>query len=167
MTVEVRCASARSRSFAHELAADAERLQLAAGLARCELSLMLVGDRRIRALNRDWRGKDEATDVLSFSQLEDAGRITRAPDDPRAIAARDGAPLGDVVISVDTAIRQARELGIRPADRLRTLLIHGYLHLIGYDHERSPAEARRMFARERVLARRIREETARARPAAR
>ncbi|HEY6421369.1 MAG TPA: rRNA maturation RNase YbeY [Candidatus Binataceae bacterium] len=160
MTVEVRCASARSRAFARQLAAEAERLQHAAGLERCELSLMLVGDRRIRSLNRDWRGKDEATDVLSFSQLEDA---ERTPHHPLAIARHDGAPLGDVVISVDTALRQARELGIRPAERLRTLLIHGYLHLIGYDHERSPAEARRMFARERVLARRMRQAASQAR----
>ncbi|HTT77537.1 MAG TPA: rRNA maturation RNase YbeY [Candidatus Binataceae bacterium] len=60
--------------------------------------------------------------------------------------------LGDVVISLDTASRQALALGQSLRERLRTLLIHGVLHLIGYDHERSPAEARRMFARERELA---------------
>jgi rRNA maturation RNase YbeY len=53
---------------------------------------------------------------------------------------------------VDTARRQARRLGVAPAARMRTLLMHGVLHLLGYDHERSPAEARRMFARERELA---------------
>ena len=63
-----------------------------------------------------------------------------------------GTALGDVVISLDTARRQARRLGVAPAARLRTLLVHGLLHLLGYDHERSPAEARRMFARERELA---------------
>jgi rRNA maturation RNase YbeY len=56
------------------------------------------------------------------------------------------------VISVDTARRQARRLAVAPAARMRTLLVHGLLHLLGYDHERSPAEARRMFARERELA---------------
>jgi rRNA maturation RNase YbeY len=65
---------------------------------------------------------------------------------------RPGTALGDVVISVDTARRQARRLGVAPATRMRTLLMHGVLHLLGYDHERSPAEARRMFARERELA---------------
>ena len=63
-----------------------------------------------------------------------------------------GMPLGDVVISIDTALAQSREYGVAPAERLRTLLIHGFLHLLGYDHERSPAEARKMFARERELA---------------
>jgi rRNA maturation RNase YbeY len=65
---------------------------------------------------------------------------------------RPGTALGDVVISVDTARRQARRLGVAPDARMRTLLMHGVLHLLGYDHERSPAEARRMFARERELA---------------
>jgi rRNA maturation RNase YbeY len=61
-------------------------------------------------------------------------------------------PLGDIVISIDTALRQARQLHVTPDDRIRTLLIHGLLHLLGYDHERSASEARRMFARERELA---------------
>ena len=66
-----------------------------------------------------------------------------------------GEPVGDVVISIDTAIRQARELRVSAESRLRRLLIHGFLHLIGYDHERSAAGARRMFARERTLAAKI------------
>ncbi len=113
---------------------------------------MLVGDRVIRALNRRWRGIDRPTDVLAFSQLEERGA---PPPKPPAIVRRGDRPLGDVVISVDTALRQARELGVAPAVRLRTLLIHGFLHLIGYDHERSAADARRMFARERALARKL------------
>jgi len=151
---------------------------------------MLVDDRRIRVLNRDFRGKDESTDVLSFPQFDEAtydvasgrGRARRRrarprPDEeaaqPRALRARvtacacicaragaagDSRPpllLGDVVISVDTARRQAHALGGATAVRIRTLLIHGLLHLLGYDHERSPAEARRMFAREREYAARL------------
>ena len=109
-------------------------------LPDAELSLVLVSDRQMQALNRRWRARDRPTDVLSFSQHEGPG----------------GAPvgvLGDVVISVDTARRQAAERGStvgREADRL---LIHGLLHLLGYDHERSDAEARRMRRRERALAR--------------
>jgi len=57
-----------------------------------------------------------------------------------------------VVISIETALAQSREYGVKPAERLRTLLIHGFLHLLGYDHERSRAEARKMFARARELA---------------
>jgi len=121
----------------------------AAGLADCELSLTLTTDRAIGRLNRDYRGIDAATDVLSFSQIEQAGA---APLDPRSVKNSPGLPVGDVVISIDTAIRQARESRVSTASRLRRLLIHGFLHLIGYDHERSAADARRMFARERTLA---------------
>jgi probable rRNA maturation factor len=119
----------------------------AAGLPDCELSLTLTSDESIRALNRDYRKKDRATDVLSFSQIEERD-VT--PPDPRAIPNSRGMPLGDVVISIETALSQSHEYGA-PAERLRTLLIHGFLHLLGYDHERSPAEARKMFAREREL----------------
>lgn len=121
---------------------------LAAGLGECELSLSLVSDRAIRALNRDWRGIDSATDVLSFSQIEEAG--VGAPN-PRSLANCAGLALGDVLISIDTALRQAREMRITPASRIRRLLVHGFLHLIGYDHERSTAGARKMFARECAL----------------
>ncbi|HMD05178.1 MAG TPA: rRNA maturation RNase YbeY, partial [Candidatus Binatus sp.] len=84
--------------------------------------------------------------------IEQAGS---APPNPRSVKNRAGLPIGDVVISIDTALEQAREYRILPASRLRRLLVHGFLHLIGYDHERSPADARRMFARERALAARI------------
>ncbi len=121
----------------------------AAGLPDCELSLTLTSDESIRALNREYRKRDRATDVLSFSQIEERDGT---PPDPRAIPNSRGLPLGDVVISIDTALAQSREYSVKPAERLRTLLIHGFLHLLGYDHERSPAEARKMFARERELA---------------
>lgn len=125
---------------------------VAADLPECELSLSLVSDRAIRALNRDYRGIDSATDVLSFSQIEQAGI---APADTPSVTNNPGLTLGDVVISIDTAARQARELRITPASRIRRLLIHGFLHLIGYDHERSSSDARKMFARERALADKI------------
>lgn len=125
---------------------------VAANLPECELSLSLVSDRAIRALNRAYRGIDSATDVLSFSQIEEA---RNAPLDPSTVTNKPGLTLGDVVISIDTAIVQARELRITPESRIRRLLIHGFLHLIGYDHERSRSEARKMFARERALADKI------------
>ncbi len=149
MGVEFRCASPKGRRYSRALKRDALALLRAAGLPDCELSLTLTSDASIHALNRDYRKKDRATDVLSFSQIEE--RDGPAPD-PRAIANTRGMPLGDVVISIDTALAQSREYGVAPAERLRTLLIHGFLHLLGYDHERSPAEARKMFARERALA---------------
>jgi probable rRNA maturation factor len=152
VAVELRCAAARGRTYARTLAADARRLLTAAGLARCELSVVLADDAEIRALNRRFRKQDRATDVLSFSQLE---QRAGAPPDPRAVDNRAGQLLGDIVISVDTAIRQARAMKLTPRRRLQTLLIHGLLHLIGYDHERSAADARAMFARERELAAQI------------
>jgi probable rRNA maturation factor len=152
VAVEFRCATARGRRYAERLRADARDLMVAAELPDCELSLSLVSDRAIRALNRTYRGIDSATDVLSFSQIEQAGV---APADPHIVTNDSALPLGDVVISIDTALAQARELRTQPAARIRRLLIHGFLHLLGYDHERSPAEARKMFARERVLAEKI------------
>lgn len=104
------------------------------------LSLEIVGDARMRGLNRRFRRKDKTTDVLAFAAREAPG-----PSSP---------VLGDVVISLPQAIRQARERGHHPDRELAVLLIHGVLHLCGYDHERSGAEERRMKRREtRVLAR--------------
>lgn len=149
MGVELRCESPKGRRYSRALKRDGVALMKAAGLPDCELSLTLTSDESIRALNRDYREKDRATDVLSFSQIEERGSV---PPDPRAIRNTRDMPLGDVVISIDTALGQSRRYGVAPAERLRTLLIHGFLHLLGYDHERSPSEARKMFARERELA---------------
>lgn len=105
-----------------------------------ELSLVLVGDEEIRQLNAEYRGKDRATDVLSFSLLEGAH------------ASRRGALLGDVVVSLETAERQALRAGRRLEEEVLRLLAHGVLHLLGHDHEER-GEARRMRAAERhVLA---------------
>lgn len=164
MPAELTCRVASARPYARVLRADALTLLQILGLDHCELSLMLVSDSGIRRLNREFREKDQATDVLSFPQLEPdrTGIEPPQPDARREAPRRPGrkagaakAPplaLGDVVISVDMARRQARELGQTTAARIRTLLIHGLLHLLGYDHERSAAEARRMFAREHELA---------------
>jgi rRNA maturation RNase YbeY len=148
VTVALRVACARARGYARTLRADADRLLSALGLRRTELSVMMVDDPTIQGLNREFRGTDSPTDVLSFSQIEEIGanssKLDQLVDVPGTI-------LGDVVISIDTALRQASQYRVTPAVRLRTLLIHGTLHLIGYDHERSRVDARQMFAREREL----------------
>jgi probable rRNA maturation factor len=146
VAVEIGCRTIRARPYLKALASDAAALMRAVGAPQAELSLSFVTDRAIRRLNRDFRGKDSATDVLSFPQFgpDALAAATRAAEPP--------VPLGDIVISVETAARQARELNIEIAARLRTLLIHGMLHLLGYDHEGSAAEARRMFKREHQLA---------------
>ena len=98
-----------------------------------ELSLLITDDKEIHRLNAEWRGKDKPTDVLSFPS--DNGEI-----------------LGDVVISLPTLKRQAREYRVTPAAELLRLLIHGTLHLLGYDHEKvSKSEAERMRKKEREL----------------
>jgi len=105
-------------------------------------SIMLVDDPRMALLNEQYRGKRGPTNVLSFSLREEEDFS-------------DNSPLGDVVISLDTAAREARRDGITLHRRLKILMIHGLLHLLGQDHERSDAEADRMEANERQLLRRL------------
>jgi probable rRNA maturation factor len=106
-----------------------------------QVTILLVGDRAMRALNRRWRGKDATTDVLSFSQREGEGGGLH----PEL--------LGDVVVSVPTALRQAREGRCCFAAELDRLVAHGLLHLLGYEHEGDPAGARAMRRREQALLR--------------
>ena len=105
-----------------------------------ELSVSIVGDRSIRIVNREYLAKDRPTNVISFSLQEgDCGGIN-----PHA--------LGDVIISADTAAREADEGGMPFFERLSFLLMHGILHLCGYDHERSgEAEADKMQKKEQQL----------------
>ncbi|MBS0155494.1 MAG: rRNA maturation RNase YbeY [Nitrospira sp.] len=124
----------------------AQRVLLAAGESRSELSLELIGDRRMQRLNLDFRKRDRTTDVLAFPMREAIM--------PTGLSGPTGL-LGDVVISLPTAIRQAGEAGRSVDDELATLLVHGVLHLCGYDHERSVQEAERMSRRERAVMRRI------------
>jgi len=116
----------------------AEQILDALGHSSSELSLALVDDETIAQLNLDYRAKKGSTDVLSFSLLE--GELT----------AYRGALLGDVVISLNTALRQAEQLGQSPDEELARLLIHGVLHLLGYDHVEA-AQARRMQTEEERL----------------
>ena len=151
MAVDVRCEVARGRQFAPMLRKEARAILGQFELGRAELSVLVTDDQEIRELNRLYRGKDVPTDVLSFAQMDEIA-LEGASRGGAADAWRPPLPLGDIVISLETASRQAAAMALPTAERLRTLLIHGLLHLLGYDHERSPAEARRMFARERELA---------------
>lgn len=126
-----------------------------------ELSVVLTGDDEVHRLNRDWRHKDKPTDVLSFSQIEDIDALAALGADGeemRVTDAPEGCPeaqpvWGDVVISYDTAARQAAAFGHSLADEVRVLLVHGILHLLGHDHEKGGAQAARMRAEEaRILA---------------
>lgn len=139
MSVSVVCRAAARGVSAPAVRTDARRLLTLLHEARAELTVSLVDDVEMHRLNREYRQKDRPTDVLAFA-LREGPRI-----------AGDEAVLGDVVISLETAARQAREHAVPTAHEVRTLLIHGVLHLLGYDHERSAAEARRMKAMERRL----------------
>ena len=104
------------------------------------MSVLIVDDSHIREINRDWLQRDRPTNVISFSMCEGEGGGIR-PDF-----------LGDIVISADTAARDAAEAGLPFVSELNFLLLHGILHLLGYDHERGTEEdALRMEAKEREV----------------
>jgi probable rRNA maturation factor len=113
------------------------------GTRRLEVTLLLTGDPGLRRLNRDYRGLDRPTDVLSFAQLEGA---------PLALAPGGTCALGDVAISFERAQRQATEYG-HPLEReVGYLFVHGMLHLLGYDHEDEADREAMRAAEERALA---------------
>ena len=105
-----------------------------------EISIVLVDDERMQELNREYRKADRPTDVLAFSQLE--GEPAKAPEDRVA--------LGDVVVSIDTAERQAAEQGHALENELDLLIIHGVLHLLGHDDE-TEADAAEMRRHEKRI----------------
>ena len=124
---------------AEAVARDAIAQALAAldGRADAELAVLLTDDAAVRRLNATWRGLDQPTNVLSFPAAE-------APDSRH---------LGDIAIAFETTAREARDEGKPLADHLSHLAVHGFLHLVGYDHE-SDAEAETMEQLERdILAR--------------
>lgn len=108
----------------------------------CEVSLTLCDGEYIRTLNAAYRGKDTATDVLSFPLFEE--------DEP-TLAGEELLPLGDIVINVDRAAEQARELGHTTLREIAFLSVHSTLHLLGYDHERSEADDEDMCHRQREI----------------
>jgi probable rRNA maturation factor len=123
------------------VAARVRRALRELGRARSSATLVFTDDDEIRALNRDYRKMDRATDVLSFHLQELEGEA-----DP----AGESVELGDIVISVETARRRAH--GKRLTGELERLAIHGLCHLFGHDHKKK-AEATVMFALERRLRR--------------
>ena len=110
------------------------------GLEDAELSLLLTDDETVHELNRTYRGVDKTTDVLSFSQREGEN-----PDLWDSL-------LGDVIISVEQAQRQAVEYGHSMAREVGFLTVHGVLHLLGWDHEDPEDERRMMSKTEDILA---------------
>lgn len=131
---EIRAAFVR-RLRVKDLRQFVEQAQAAVKL-RGEVSVLLTGDKEIRRWNRDFRGKNKATDVLSF---------------PAAVMEGMASPLaGDLAISVETADRQAKEQGHVLSEELKVLLLHGMLHLAGYDHETDDGTMARLERRLRT-----------------
>lgn len=114
-----------------------------------EVSVLVTDDATLHQLNRDYRGVDAPTDVLSFGDDEDADEapphaaFVRPPDAPRY--------LGDLAISYERVVGQAAEYGHSRARELAYLTVHGMLHLLGYDHERGADDAAAMRAREEAV----------------
>lgn len=111
-----------------------------------ELDVSVVGPEEMRGLNRTYRGKDSTTDVLSFPMQELGGRPPFKP----APAAMDFM-LGDVVVEAERVCQQARQAGHSAAREYRVLIIHGILHLLGYDHEAGSQKKRTMWRRQQEL----------------
>jgi probable rRNA maturation factor len=109
---------------------------------RGSLSLVLVSDRKIRELNRQWRGKDYATDVLSFPLAVDERGVFE-----RAEQSEETWEIGELIISMEKAAEQAAQYGHSNERELAFLFVHGFLHILGFDHI-TKAQEKEMFARQ-------------------
>ena len=109
--------------------------------SRLSASLLFTSDAEIHALNREWRQRDKATNVLSFPMLERGALLELGPEGPPEL-------LGDVALAFETCAREAAEKSVPLADHAAHLIVHGLLHLAGHDHETSPADADAMEALE-------------------
>jgi probable rRNA maturation factor len=118
------------------------------GVESSEIDLTLCGKHRIRGLNRDYRGKDKATDVLSFPGLDALRENFDSLPFPHA-------SLGDIVICKEIAQKQAIEFSLSYEQEVLHLLVHGFLHLLGYDHELSESEEKLMEGLEQKLIKKI------------
>ena len=123
----------------------AQKLQLK---DNTEMSVTITTNPAIKKLNKQYRGVDRATDVLSFA-AEESGDETPIVMDPE-LAAELPANLGDLFVSIDKVAEQAKFLGHSTDRELGFLVVHGFLHLNGYDHEQ-PADEQRMFALQRAI----------------
>lgn len=123
----------------------AQKLQLK---DNTEMSVTITTNPAIKKLNKQYRGVDRATDVLSFA-AEESGDETPIVMDPE-LAAELPANLGDLFVSIDKVAEQAKFLGHSTDRELGFLVVHGFLHLNGYDHEK-PADEQRMFALQRAI----------------
>ena len=121
------------------IGAAARRILKTLGYEGYELTIVLADDREITRLNRQYLRRDRPTNVISFPMMDGTAASLRAK------------MLGDVVISTETANRDAAEVGKKAKEEVLFLLVHGILHLVGYDHEKGREERVAMEAKEREL----------------
>ena len=120
------------------------RAETRLGAGPVELTLVITDDDGIQSLNRDFLGKDAPTDVLAFAALEDSGPFVAAPEA--------GGYLGDVIVSYPRAVAQAQEHGHSPEQELNLLIVHGILHLLGYDHADDKSKTAMWARQDAILA---------------
>ena len=108
---------------------------------RLEVSVLFASDDDVHELNREWRGRDKPTNVLSFPMLERADLLALRGEGPPEM-------LGDIALALETCTREAREKGVSLANHASHLLVHGFLHLAGHDHVDSDEQAAAMEALE-------------------
>ena len=143
--IYLRNATRKHRIGTRRIERSARALLVAIGRRDATLSLSFVGDAAMRRINREHRARDRTTDVLSFPMYEPfTVPKERSASNPEIM-------LGDIVISVDVAVRQAAAYDARLEDEIERLLVHGIAHLLGYDHEEA-TQRRRMIREERRLA---------------
>lgn len=144
--VDVQIAPAYAEAVPAKLLRAAARAALRTegrtGTGPAELTLVITDDSGIQSLNRDFLGNDVPTDVLAFGALEDGGPFVAAPEA--------GGYLGDVIVSYPRAVAQAQEHGHSPEQELNLLVVHGILHLLGYDHADDEGKAA-MWARQDLI----------------
>jgi probable rRNA maturation factor len=141
MPVEITRRGAGKKVPSRELKKIGQAILAVVGQAEAELSLALIGNAEMQKLNAKYRSKDYPTDVLSFPMDEGLPPANHL--------------LGDVIISVEKARQQAKERGRSRDEEMVTLLIHGIVHLLGYDHERSTKDARAMKRLENKIYRQL------------
>lgn len=140
--VYITCKNGRGIVDPRTIGRRAERLLHFLGLEDATLSILLCDDEVISTFNQEYRQKEGATDVLSFSMSEGESLI----GDPKL--------LGDIAISVETAVRQASAVGHSVTDEVTSLMVHGLLHLLGYSHS-SRLDEKKMQHQARILEREI------------
>ena len=116
------------------------------------LAIVVTSDEAVQQLNRDYRGVDAPTDVLSFAAQDEDESASHPQGAPPELAALLAAQLGDVIIALPYAARQAQRFGNSLDAELRLLAVHGVLHLLGYEHDTAEEEAAMWAAQEEILA---------------